>query len=48
MMFCADCQALENGGTLLQVGCGKPEVEIPLMSMGFREVSPLLRRVPQY
>lgn len=32
-------QALEDGGTLLQVGCGKPDVEIPLMSMGFREVS---------
>lgn len=32
-------QALEDGGTLLQVGCGKPEVEIPLMSMGFREVN---------
>lgn len=32
-------QALENGGTLLQVGCGKPEITIPLMSMGFREVN---------
>jgi hypothetical protein len=34
----ADNQALENGGTLLQVGCGKPDVEVPLMSMGFREI----------
>lgn len=35
----ADGQALENGGTLLQVGCGKPDIEVPLMSMGFREVN---------
>jgi L-iditol 2-dehydrogenase len=27
-----------EGGTLLQVGCGKPDVELPLMAMGFREV----------
>jgi len=32
-------QALEGGSTLLQVGCGNPEITIPLMSMGFREVS---------
>lgn len=32
-------QALEDGGTLLQVGCGKPDITIPLMSMGFREVN---------
>ncbi|KAL7419455.1 hypothetical protein Q5752_006293 [Cryptotrichosporon argae] len=35
----AACYALEDGGTLLQVGCGKPEIEIPLMSLGFREVN---------
>ncbi|KGB78656.2 hypothetical protein CNBG_4494 [Cryptococcus deuterogattii R265] len=35
----AACYALEDGGTLLQVGCGKPGVELPLMSMGFREVN---------
>ncbi|BEI87247.1 hypothetical protein CcaverHIS002_0705930 [Cutaneotrichosporon cavernicola] len=33
------CYALEDGGTLLQVGCGKPDVELPLMSMGFREIN---------
>ncbi|WWD10504.1 chlorophyll synthesis pathway protein BchC [Kwoniella europaea PYCC6329] len=33
------CYALEDGGTLLQIGCGKPDIEIPLMSMGFREVN---------
>lgn len=31
-------QALVDGGTLLQVGCGKPDVELPLMAMAFREV----------
>ncbi|KAL0567662.1 hypothetical protein V5O48_014339 [Marasmius crinis-equi] len=31
--------AIEDGGTLLQVGCGKPDVELPLMAMGFREVN---------
>lgn len=35
----AACYALEDGGTLLQVGCGKPEISVPLMSMGFREVN---------
>lgn len=35
----AACYALEDGGTLLQVGCGKPEVSLPLMSMGFREIN---------
>ncbi|OXG49841.1 hypothetical protein J010_04757 [Cryptococcus neoformans] len=35
----AACYVLEDGGTLLQVGCGKPEVELPLMAMGFREVN---------
>jgi L-iditol 2-dehydrogenase len=33
------CYALEEGGTLLQVGCGKPDVSLPLMSMGFREIN---------
>jgi L-iditol 2-dehydrogenase len=32
-------QALEDGGTLLQVGCGKPDITVPLMSMGFREIN---------
>lgn len=27
-----------DGGTVLQVGCGKPNVELPLMAMSFREV----------
>ncbi|KAG7089883.1 hypothetical protein E1B28_011518 [Marasmius oreades] len=31
--------AIEAGGTLLQIGCGKPDVEIPLMAMNFREVN---------
>ncbi|ESK85308.1 sorbitol dehydrogenase [Moniliophthora roreri MCA 2997] len=31
--------AIVDGGTLLQVGCGKPDVELPLMAMGFREVN---------
>lgn len=35
----ADEEALEDGGTLLQVGCGKPDIAVPLMSMGFREVN---------
>lgn len=35
----AACYALEEGGTLLQVGCGKPDVALPLMSMGFREIN---------
>ncbi|ORY29953.1 putative xylitol dehydrogenase [Naematelia encephala] len=35
----AACYALEDGGTLLQVGCGAPEISIPLMAMGFREVN---------
>ncbi|WWC61512.1 chlorophyll synthesis pathway protein BchC [Kwoniella dejecticola CBS 10117] len=33
------CYALEDGGTLVQIGCGKPDIEIPLMSMGFREIN---------
>ncbi|RSH93885.1 L-arabinitol 4-dehydrogenase [Saitozyma podzolica] len=33
------CYALEDGGTLLQVGCGKPDITVPLMSLGFREVN---------
>jgi len=32
-------QALKDGGTLLQVGCGASEISVPLMSMGFREVN---------
>ncbi|KAK4687593.1 hypothetical protein P7C73_g2527, partial [Tremellales sp. Uapishka_1] len=35
----AAAYALEDGGTLLQVGCGKPEIELPLMAMGFREIN---------
>ncbi|KAM0753521.1 putative xylitol dehydrogenase [Meredithblackwellia eburnea MCA 4105] len=31
--------ALVDGGVLLQVGCGKPDVELPMMAMSFREVS---------
>lgn len=31
--------AVIEGGTLLQVGCGKPDVEVPLMMMSFREVN---------
>ncbi|KAF9266505.1 putative sorbitol dehydrogenase [Marasmius fiardii PR-910] len=32
-------KAIEEGGTLLQVGCGKPDVELPLMAMAFKEVN---------
>lgn len=42
----AACHALEDGGTLLQVGCGKPDVEIPLMAMGFREVKCVFSPLP--
>lgn len=35
----AACYAVEDGGTLLQVGCGKPEISLPFMSLGFREVN---------
>lgn len=31
-------QAVSDGGTVLQVGCGKPEIELPIMAMSFREV----------
>ncbi|KAJ8072240.1 hypothetical protein PM082_015799 [Marasmius tenuissimus] len=31
--------AIEDGGTVLQIGCGKPDVDLPLMAMGFREVN---------
>ncbi|GJN93421.1 hypothetical protein Rhopal_006476-T1 [Rhodotorula paludigena] len=31
--------AVSDGGTVLQVGCGKPEIELPIMAMSFREVS---------
>lgn len=31
--------AVEDGGNILQVGCSKPEVELPLAAMAFREVN---------
>ncbi|KAF9017775.1 putative xylitol dehydrogenase [Hymenopellis radicata] len=31
--------AVVDGGTVLQVGCGKPEIELPIMAMSFREVN---------
>ncbi|KAL1667186.1 chaperonin 10-like protein [Schizophyllum commune] len=31
--------AVEDGGTVVQVGCSKPDVEIPYAAMAFREVN---------
>ncbi|KAL1673060.1 chaperonin 10-like protein, partial [Schizophyllum commune] len=40
--------ARQDGGTVVQVGCSKPDVEIPYAAMAFREVNIVTLSLPQY